>query len=67
LKKIKIPDLDLIENNDQNILVNAYDNRDIECINSIVNNYCKKLSEQIIVPGDSRKFARENKTLSLFS
>lgn len=40
LKKIKIPNLKLISFKDKHLLVNAYENQDIETLNRIVKRYC---------------------------
>ncbi len=39
LKKLKIPNIKLITQNDKNQLTNAYENRDLDALNEMVKNY----------------------------
>lgn len=47
LKKIKIPNIGLIDYNDRNRLINAYENQNLDALNNIVKKYCKEIEKQM--------------------
>lgn len=54
LKKLKIPNIKLINQTDKSLLINAYNNQDLETLNKIIEDYCAqqnitkcKVAEQI--------------------
>jgi len=40
LKKLRIPNIELIEPNDKLLLISSYDVLDLRTINQIINKYC---------------------------
>lgn len=45
LKKIKIPNIKLIEYDDKNQLISAYENQNLGALNSIVKRYCEEIEK----------------------
>lgn len=51
LKKLRIPDIDSFDNNEKELLIEAYDKKDMRSINEKMDEYC----ERYFVMGDEGK------------